>query len=71
MTDRFSTLTVVLETDIREDDAEHLVSAIRQLRGVLNVSGNVSDISEAVAQARVRRELTDRLWNVIHPKDGS
>lgn len=43
MTDRFNALTVVLEKDIREDDAQALLSAIGQLRGVLTVSGNVAD----------------------------
>lgn len=33
MTDRFHTLTVVLEHDMRDDDAQALISAIGQLRG--------------------------------------
>jgi hypothetical protein len=43
MTERFNTLTVVLEKDMRDDDAETLLTAIRQMRGVLSVKGNVSD----------------------------
>lgn len=66
MTDRFNSLTVVLEVDIREDDAESLLSAISQLRGVLRVSGNVSDLGTHVAQVRARQELETKLWAALH-----
>lgn len=68
MTDRFNSLTVVLEKDMRDDDAEALIAAIRQLRGVLSVSGNVADPSDYIAQQRARHELGDKLWQVLYPK---
>jgi hypothetical protein len=34
MTDKYNTLTVVLENDIRDDEAEPILAAIRQLKGV-------------------------------------
>ena len=37
MTDRYDAFTVVLERNIRTDDAEPVLAAIRQLRGVLDV----------------------------------
>ncbi len=67
MTDRFNTLTVSLEHNIREDDAETLVSAICQLKGVLSVSGNVTSSTEWCAEERVRAELSKKLWAVLHP----
>lgn len=67
MTDRFNSLTIVLEKDIREDDAHALIQAITMLRGVLSVEGHVADINAHVAQARVRRELMEGLVKVIHP----
>lgn len=69
MTDRLYALTVVLEADMREDDAQALISAIGQLRGVLSVTGEISDASVHAAQERARRELGQKLWDVIHPKD--
>lgn len=71
MTDRFNSVTVVLEKDIRDDDAEVLLAAIRQLRGVLSVTGNVSDLSTHVAQERARHELGERLLAVLYPKDST
>lgn len=68
MTDRIHSLTVVLEKDMRDDDAQALINAITQLRGVLSVSGNISDLSDHIAQVRARRELGEKLFNVIYPK---
>jgi inosine-uridine nucleoside N-ribohydrolase len=65
MTDRYSSLTVVLEKDIREDDAQALVAAIHQLRGVLTVEGNVANLSEFVIEQRVRQEFREKLWEVL------
>lgn len=66
MTDRFNTITVALDHNIREDDAESLISAICQLRGVLSVSGNVSDSSAWCAEERVKSELSKKLWAILH-----
>ena len=68
MTDRYNALTVVLEHDIRDDDAEALLAAIRQLRGVLSVSGNIADLDAHVAQDRARHDLSEKLWRVLYPK---
>ena len=65
MTDRYNALTVVLDRDMREDDAEHLINAIRMLRGVLSVNPNVSDLQDHVAIMRVKRELTQKLYDAL------
>jgi len=69
MTDRFNSFTVVLEKDMREDDAERLLSAIRQLRGVLSVKGNVSDIVDHIAMQRARSDLEQKLFMVLRSDD--
>lgn len=54
MTDRYAGFTVVLQEDIREDDAEFLLTALRMLKGVLEVrpidsefpNGMISEIRE-------------------------
>ena len=68
MTDRYHTLTVTLAADTRTDDAEALIGAIRMMRGVADVSGIVADPTAHMAEVRVRRELGDKLWAVLHPK---
>ncbi len=57
----FQTLTVVLERDMPEDDAESLLTAIRQMRGVLSVSGEVADFTTHMDEDRARAELTGTL----------
>ena len=68
MTDRFNALTVVLEHDIREDDAQALISAISQLRGVLSVTGNVADPLSHITEERARHHLGKKLLAVLFPE---
>ncbi len=68
MTDRFNTLTVALEKDMRTDDAEGLLNAISRLRGVLFVTGNVVDSTAWMAEERARQELGKKIWRVLYPK---
>jgi hypothetical protein len=67
MTDRFHALVVVLEKDIRDDDAEHLINAIKMMRGVLSVEGEVSSIETHTAEERARHELGQKILDVLYP----
>lgn len=71
MTNRYSTLAVALEQDIREDDAQELIQAIKMLRGVADVAGNVSDALQWLAETRVRRDLGEKVLAVVFPKPGA
>lgn len=57
MTDRIAAFTVVLDRDIREDDVEPLLTAIRLLRGVLTVEPHVASLDMQIAHARAKAEL--------------
>jgi hypothetical protein len=70
MTDRLNGCWVAFERDIREDDAEPLIAAIRMLKGVLAVEVSVSSHADWVAEERARRELGEKLWKVIYPDRG-
>lgn len=59
MADRYNTLTVILEYDMNDDDAEYLLTAIRQLRGVLNVRGNITDTSTHTGKERAITKTVD------------
>lgn len=65
MTDRINSLFVVLENDIRDEDAELIIAAVSQLRGVLTVEGGVVDHTDFVAQARAKAELRNKLWEML------
>ena len=69
MTDRINGLTVVLTHDIRDDDSQCIIDAIQMIKGVLSVKANISDhFDDHIAYERVKRELTDKMWEIIHPK---
>jgi hypothetical protein len=65
MSDRYNYLTVILEQDLKDEDAEPLIEAIKQFRGVLSVTPNVSDTTALLAEERARSKLTEKLWRVL------
>ena len=68
MTDRHSAYIVTLERDIREDDAEAVRTALRMITGVLSVEPVVADLGQHIANERAKRDLGQKLWEVIYPK---
>ena len=67
MTDRYNYLTVVLEKNLRSDDAADLIKAIGVLRGVLKVEPNVVSPDNWAAETRVRLELGEKLLAILFP----
>lgn len=65
MTERLNALTVVLSQDIREDDAQAIIDAIKMIRGVASVEGNVVDINSHIAYTRARNDLTQKLFDAL------
>jgi hypothetical protein len=67
MTDRLAGVIVTFKNNIREDDAEATIAAIRQIKGVLSVEPIVGNHHTHMAEQRVRQELGEKLWKVIYP----
>lgn len=65
MTDRYNSFTVVLDKEIREDDAEHIMNAIRCLKGVIDVSGNVADYASHAAYTKARYDIAEKIWAAL------
>jgi len=68
MTDRIKGVWVAFDHDIREDDVQCVVDAIRMIRHVQSVALSVADLSDWNARERVRAELSSKIWDVLHPK---
>jgi hypothetical protein len=67
MTDRINMLQVVLEKDIRIDDAQPLVEAIKQMKNVLDVKVNISSPSSVlVAETRIKNQIAKELMKVLY-----
>lgn len=65
MTDRVNGFTVVLESDIRLDDVEPIMNAMKQIKGVAAVTPHISTIDNHIAITRARIEFAQRLEGVI------
>lgn len=69
MTDRINALVVILEKDVRTDDVESAVNAIRMIKGVLDVKKNVADIADAVAYGRAKSLLLKKMVEAVHEEE--
>jgi len=65
MTTRFNALTVALEHNIREDEAESLLQAIGHLRGVLAVTGIPVEPQYYTGFMRAKAQLTAKIWRAL------
>lgn len=66
MTDRHNAFIVILEHDIRDDDAQPIINAIKQIKGVLDVQPTQADgIAVSVASVRIKTRLWDKICKVF------
>lgn len=74
MTDRHSAYLVTLAEDLREDEAESIMNALRHIKGVLAVEPAPADgLSVAIARSRERRVWVGKILDLLadDPKGGS
>lgn len=65
MTDRHAAYIVILDEDIREDDAEGIISALRHIRFVADVQPVTGNYEFAVARARRDEKWAGALRKLI------
>lgn len=65
MTDRIVGYTITLDKDMREDDAENILSAICMLKGVLSVTPTKGDPMGQMIAQRVKREVITALLALL------
>lgn len=68
MTERISSITVILSEDVREDEPylDTLCEAIGLLKGVASTELNPRNLDQVVAQARVRADMGARLVDAVN-----
>lgn len=67
MTDRHTGYVVALADDIRDDDAQAVVNALRMVKGVIGVEPVIAEpITEQVARMRADKRWRDGLFTLIH-----
>ncbi len=62
MTTRQAAYLVTLAQDIREDDADATITALKMVKGVIDVAPVEADWALQVAQTRVDREWQQKIW---------
>jgi hypothetical protein len=65
MTDRHAGYIVTLSNDIREDDAEAVITALKMVKGVVGVEPVLADSSVHVAEMRIGSEVRQKLYQFI------
>ena len=75
MTDRYRGFVVTLDKDVRSDDAQPTLEALRMIRGVVSVVPVTSDIAQIVAYESARtdivRALQDAFAKVLYRQYGA
>lgn len=71
MTDRLKGCAVAFDRNIREDDAEVILNAIRMIKGVAVVEGNVANPNDWIIQERARYELGEKILDIMYPGKAS
>ncbi len=65
MGNKFQSLTVILEEDMTQEDAEVLAKSINSMRNVQSVVVG-EPMGDYVARTRVRQELLQEIFALIH-----
>lgn len=62
MTDRYAGFVVSIEGSIREDDAVHIINALKMVKGVINVKPiELDSIADMNADMRVKHDVRQKL----------
>jgi len=65
MTDRIRILTVVLDSDYRDDDVHPIVDAIRMVRGVHSVAAVPVQVGDQMNREVAKIELAREVWKAL------
>jgi hypothetical protein len=69
MTDRVKGFTVTLAYDIREDDFQRVIDAVKLFSFVKDVTPVISDSFDFITENRVRLEIREKVLAVLQAKD--
>lgn len=65
MTDRHSGYIVVLEGNIREDDAQSTIAAIKHIKGVLDVKPVIAGYEQEIGVERENHRLRNKIFEIF------
>ncbi|GAA3852666.1 hypothetical protein GCM10023084_03620 [Streptomyces lacrimifluminis] len=65
MTARHAGYIVTLAEDIREDDADHIMTALRMVSGVISVQPVTANLDMAIARQQVHGEVRGKVLQLL------
>lgn len=65
MSDIIKGLTVVLEPNMRAEEAYRIIQAIKQLRGVVSVGFHVAEPDHYMAVATAKFDIRGKIWDLL------
>ena len=65
MSDRICSLTVVLRSDLRDDDAQPTIDAIKMIKGVVSVGDHVADPCLFIAKRQVAADVKAKIYDAL------
>ena len=65
MTDRYKGFLVTLEKDIRDDDSEQIIMALKMVKGVYSVKPYIANAEDSMASMRTKSEMGQKLHKWI------
>lgn len=68
MTDRYRGLVVLLDDNLRSDDAQPILQLIQQIKGVRRVEPQIGNGNDQITEMKVRQDLGEKLWQVLYPE---
>lgn len=68
MTTRHAGYVITLEKDIREDDSQSIIEAIKMIRGIVRVEPIETGFDIHIATARAETEMHRRIFEAIYEK---
>lgn len=66
MTDKVKGFTVTLDSDVRTDDMESILNAVRMIKGVVHVEPSIVTPGDHMNRQRVKSELLTKLFRLLH-----
>ena len=65
MTTRYKSFIVSLEHDVRDDESESIVTALKMVKGVLRVEPQEATAGDLTIQYREKSELRKKLFDFL------
>ncbi len=65
MTDRYKGFIVHLDKEIRNDDAEIILIALRTIKHVSNVKPLIASADDSIAYLRGRQEIITKMYDLL------